>query len=505
MTNLLYQELFEKHRLSDKIFLNLHNQHSITYRDYINSVEKISFFLKEKGLIPGDRVALKLKKSHYFLSLYGACIHRGLVFLPLNDTYTHDELLYFLIDSESKLLITDKETCSQLKNKKLDKTFSIETVENDGSGSISDYFLKDRPYEKVPIERNLNDIAAILYTSGTTGRSKGAMITQENLLSNAKTLREYWYFNSKDNLIHALPIYHTHGLFVATNIILAASAKMTFLEKFELETLIENLPYATVLMGVPTYYSRLLDSNQLTKLLVKNIRLFISGSAPLTKETNDRFFKETGKRILERYGMTETNMICSNPYKGKRISGKVGFPLPGINVRVVDQVTGQLLSNGQVGEIQVKGKNVFSGYWKMPSKTFESFTKDNYFKTEDLGTFDNNGYLEIVGRLKDLIISGGFNIYPKEIEDVMNSIKGIKESAVIGVPHKDLGESILSFIIKEDNIQIDFKQISEILTKKLAKYKCPKAYIFRNSFPRNSLGKILKNKLREEYYDYFKK
>ena len=504
MANSLYQELFEKHRLSEKIFLSLQNQHTVTYKEYINSVEKISFFFKEKGLYPGDRVALKLKKSHYFLSIYGACIHSGLIFLPLNHNSTDDELLYFLKDSESKLLITDKETCFQLKNKKLDKTFSIETVELDGSGSISNSSLKNKHYEKKPIDRNLNDIAAILYTSGTTGRSKGAMITQENLLSNAKTLREYWCFDCEDNLIHALPIYHTHGLFVATNVILLSSAKMIFLEKFELETITNNLPYATVLMGVPTYYSRLLESKKLTKLLVKNIRLFISGSAPLSKETNDRFFKATGKRILERYGMTETNMICSNPYKGYRISGKVGFPLPGIDVRIVDQLSGQLLSHGQVGEIQVKGKNVFSGYWKMPSKTADSFTKDNYFKTEDLGKFDNNGYLEIVGRLKDLIISGGFNVYPKEIEDVINSIEGIQENAVIGVPHKDLGESVLSIIIKEEYIQINSKKISEILTKKLAKYKCPKGYIFVNSFPRNSLGKILKNKLREEYKNYFK-
>ena len=503
MTNLLYKKFFQKHRFNKKNFLILKNNITITYKDYINSVEQISFFLKEKGLLPGDRVALKLKKSHYFLSIYGACIHRGLIFLPLNDSYTNEELLYFLKDSESKLLITDKETCSQLKNKKLNKTFLIETVELDGSGSISKSSLKKIPYEK-PVDRNLNDITAILYTSGTTGRSKGAMITQENLLSNAQTLSEYWSFNSEDNLLHSLPIYHTHGLFVATNIILLSSARMIFLEKFELETLIDYLPYATVLMGVPTYYSRLLDSRKLTKLLVNNMRLFISGSAPLNKEINDRFFKKTGKRILERYGMTETNMICSNPYKGERISGTVGYPLPGIDVRIVDKVTGELLSSGYVGEIQVKGKNVFSGYWRMPNKTADSFTKDNYFKTDDLGVFDNNGYLEIVGRLKDLIISGGFNIYPKEIEDVINNIEGVKESAVIGVPHKDLGESVLSIIIKDDLIQIDSKKISEILKKKLAKYKCPKAYVFKISLPRNNLGKILKNKLREEYNDYFK-
>ena len=372
----------------------------------------------------------------------------------------------------------------------------------DESGSISNKSLKDFPHDQ-PVNRKLYDIAAILYTSGTTGRSKGAMITQENLISNAKTLKDYWHFTSKDTLIHALPIYHTHGLFVATNIILLSSSKMIFLEKFEIDTLIDAFSTSTVLMGVPTFYARLLDSNKLTKLLVNKIRLFISGSAPLTKEINDNFFKETGKRILERYGMTETNMISSNPYKGKRISGTVGYPLPEIDVRIIDILTGKLLSNGNIGEIQVKGKNVFSGYWRMSDKTLDSFTNDGYFKTDDLGMFNESGYLEIVGRLKDLVISGGFNIYPKEIETVINSIKGIKESAVIGVPHKDLGEAVLSVIIKDNKAHLDQQKISGILENKLAKYKCPKAFLFKDSLPRNNLGKILKSKLREEYCNYF--
>ena len=280
--------------------------------------------------------------------------------MPLNDGYTNDELLYYLRDSESKLLITDKETSSELKSKKLDQGFIIETIEKDSFGSISKKLIKNISFEK-PVLRNLNDIAAILYTSGTTGRSKGAMISQENLLSNAQTLKEYWHFNSEDNLIHALPIYHTHGLFVATNVILLSSASMFFLEKFELETIIDYFPSSTVLMGVPTFYIRLLDSKKLTKKIVKNIRLFISGSAPLTKEINDYFFDITGKRILERYGMTETNMICSNPYKGNRISGTVGYPLPGIKVRISHQDTGRLIEKGKICEIQVKGKNVFCG------------------------------------------------------------------------------------------------------------------------------------------------
>lgn len=503
MTNPLYEEFFEKHRFSEKNFLFLKNKETISYKDYITSVERISFFFKKLGLFPGDRVALKLKKTPIFLSIYGACVHRGLIFLPLNDGYTNDELLYYLRDSESKLLITDKETSSELKSKKLDQGFIIETIEKDSFGSISKEFIKDISSEK-PVSRNLNDIAAILYTSGTTGRSKGAMISQENLLSNAQTLTEYWHFNSEDNLIHALPIYHTHGLFVATNVILLSSASMFFLEKFELETIFNYFPYSTVLMGVPTFYIRLLDSKKLTKKIVKNVRLFISGSAPLTKEINDYFFDITGKRILERYGMTETNMISSNPYKGNRISGTVGYPLPGIKVRITHQDTGRLIEKGKIGEIQVKGKNVFCGYWGMPDKTANSFTVDNYFKTDDLGRFNKSGYLEIVGRLKDLIISGGFNIYPKEVEDVVNSIKGIKENAVIGVSHKDLGESVLCIIVKEHKVLIDSNLISEILRNKLAKYKCPKAFIFKNSLPKNNLGKILKNQLREEYKDYFK-
>ncbi len=504
MLNPLYESFFQKNHSSEKIFLLLKNDNKISYKDFICLIENISFFFKQKGLIPGDRVALKLKKSHHFLAIYGACIRNGLIFLPLNSSYTTDELTYFLNDSESKLLITDRETFLNLKNKKFHHFLFIEILEPDGSGFIKDNSTNTVNYER-PVKRQLNDVAAILYTSGTTGKSKGAMITQENLISNAKTLKDYWNFTSHDNLIHSLPIYHTHGLFVATNIILLSSAKMIFLEKFDIDELINFLPIATVLMGVPTYYSRLLDSKKLTKLLVKNIRLFISGSAPLTKEINDEFFKKTGKRILERYGMTETNMISSNPYYGERISGTVGYPLPNINVRIIDSFSGKLLSKGKIGEIQVKGKNVFKGYWRMSDKTANSFTKDGFFKTEDLGFFDKNGYLEIVGRLKDLIISGGFNIYPKEIENVINSIKGIKESAVIGIPHRDLGEAVFSIIIREKESKLNSKKISDFMNKKLAKYKCPKAIIFKDSLPKNNLGKILKNKLREEYFNFFKK
>ena len=502
MINSLYENFFHKHQLNGNKFLYLQNNNTISYNNFINLVQKISFFFKEKGLNPGDRVSVKLKKSHFFLAIYGACVHRGLIFIPLNDTYKDEELLYFLNDSESKLLITNKETSKNLKNKKLDKKFLIDTIEKDGSGSILNKLLKDNINE-VPVKRKLDDIVAILYTSGTTGKSKGAMISQENLISNAETLKNFWHFNSKDVLIHALPIYHTHGLFVATNTILASSAKMIFHEKFDIDQLIKSFPNATVLMGVPTFYSRLLESKKLKKVLLKKMRLFISGSAPLSKEINDNFLSITGSRILERYGMTETNMITSNPYKCERKSGTVGLPLPEISVRICDRSTGKLLRENEVGEIQVKGKNVFTGYWKMPEKNLEIFTSDGFFKTEDLGRFDKDGYFEIVGRLKDLIISGGLNIYPKEIENILNMIDGIEESAVIGVPHNDFGEAVIAVITNEKNTQLGYNDISKILEKKMAKYKCPKAYIFKKSLPRNNLGKILKNKLREEYHNYF--
>ncbi|MFL2790759.1 MAG: AMP-binding protein [Paracoccaceae bacterium] len=504
MTNPLFEKLFSKHENSERIFLSFIDGSFLTYGEYIKIVSQFSSSFRAMGLKPGDRVALKIKKSKFFLGIYGACIHQGLIFLPINDKYTTEETFFFLKDSQTRLLISTGQEVNKLKNTP-DSFFHTETLENNGTGSLS---TLAEPYRGLanPKRRTSKDIAALLYTSGTTGRPKAAMITQENLISNVKTLTEYWKFTAEDVLIHALPVYHTHGLFVATNIVLFSGASMFFLEKFDTEMILSLMPKATTLMGVPTYYSRLLETSKLSKDLIKGLRLVISGSAPLTKKSSDRFFEKTGKRILERYGMTETNMISSNPYFGDRKSGTVGFPLPGIKLRICDPETGIKLPKGKVGEIEIKGKNVFKGYWGLPEKTRENFRSDGFFRTGDLGKFDNEGFLEISSRLKDLIITGGLNVYPKEVEKILDSCPKVKESAVIGLRHSDFGEAVVAIIISNNkNNGLDPNYLKSYLESKLAKYKCPKAYIFQNSLPRNPLGKVLKSLLREKYMNFFNK
>ena len=502
MINPLFEKLFKKHENNEKIFLSFCDGNFLTYSEYIRMLYEFSSILESIGLKPGDRVALKIEKSQYFLAIYGACVHRGLIFLPINDRATNKELLFFLKDSESRLLISTKEQVLKLEKDLISSDLFVETLETDGTGSLRS-IAKGTNFSTKPEFRTLQDIVALLYTSGTTGRPKAAMITHENLISNSQTLVEFWRFSSEDILIHTLPVYHTHGLFVATNIILLVSAKMFFIRKFNVSIVIKFFPKATTFMGVPTYYSRLLESPKLTKELVQNMRLFISGSAPLTKNLSDKFFDITGERILERYGMTETNMISSNPYFGERRAGTVGYPLPGIEIRICNPENGNLLSHGKVGEVELKGKNVFKSYWRMPEKTQENFRHDGFFKTGDLGKFDKQGFLEIVGRLKDLIITGGLNVYPKEVENILDSFAGVKESAVIGIPHFDFGEVVLAVIISETGKNLDTKHLAQYLEDDLAKYKCPKAYIFMNSLPRNNLGKVLKSSLREKYRNYF--
>ena len=502
MINPLFEKLFKKHHNCENIFLFFKDGKFLNYREYMEMVYEFSTSFKDMGLEPGDRVALKIEKSHYFLAIYGACIHSGMIFLPLNDSYTTQELLFFLKDSESRLLISTKEQVLKLEGIITGSELFMKTLEKDGSGTLRD-FSKRSYYSSEPVARNLNDIAALLYTSGTTGKPKAAMITHENLISNSQTLAELWKFSRDDLLIHSLPIYHTHGLFVATNVILLTSASMIFLEKFDQDTIINFIPQATTMMGVPTYYSRILESPRLTRELTQNMRLIISGSAPLTKELSDKFFIKTGIRILERYGMTETNMITSNPYKGERKAGTVGFPLPGIDLRICNPENGNLVTNGEVGEIELIGKNVFIGYWRIPQKTKDSFRSDGFFKTGDLGKFDEDGFLEIVGRLKDLIITGGLNVYPKEVENILNSLTNIKESAIIGLPHSDFGEAVFAVIVSKKGRELNSKILSKFLEEKLAKYKCPKAYVYQDNLPRNNLGKVLKNVLREKYFNYF--
>ncbi|WP_292271442.1 AMP-binding protein, partial [Mesorhizobium sp.] len=376
------------------------------------------------------------------------------------------------------------------------------TLGGDGQGTLAERAAL-QPADFADVERGPDDLAAILYTSGTTGRSKGAMLSHENLASNARVLVDYWRFSSDDVLIHALPIFHTHGLFVATNVILLAGAKMLFERKFDPARVISLLPRATALMGVPTFYVRLLQQQGLTKDAANRMRLFISGSAPLLSETHNAWRERTGHAILERYGMTETNMNTSNPYDGERRAGTVGFPLPGVALRVADPESGKPLAQGEIGMIEVRGPNVFVGYWRMPEKTKAEFRDDGFFITGDLGLIDTGGYVHIVGRGKDLIISGGYNVYPKEIETEIDALAGVAESAVIGVAHPDFGEGVTAVVVRKPGSAISAADIADAIAGRLAKYKHPKQVIFVDELPRNTMGKVQKNVLREAFKDIY--
>ena len=473
---------------------------NLTYGQLNRRTNKIAHYLNST-LKKGDRVALFVANRPEVVEVVGGVAKSGCIYVGLNFRLGNSELHQIFDNSEPSLLITDEEHLEMVEAIALEKDIPVVVLD---SKKWEDQ-ISSMP-ETVPSslhEVRHDDDFCIVYTSGTTGRPKAAMITHENLISNSKTLTEIWAFSGDDKLIHALPVYHTHGLFVATNVILLSSASMFFLSKFDIDIIIKLIPKSSTIMGVPTYYARLLESPKLTRKLTQDMRLIVSGSAPLTKEMSDKFFERTGKRILERYGMTETNMISSNPYDGKRKAGSVGYPLPGINLRICNPETGLCLPAGKVGEIELKGKNVFSGYWRMQKETQEAFRLDGFFRTGDLGKFDNQGYIEIVGRLKDLIITGGLNVYPKEVENVLNSFVGIEESAVIGLPHDDFGESILAVIISEKGNKLYEKDVIQYLEDNLAKYKCPKAYVSETSLPRNNLGKVLKNLLREKYRNYF--
>jgi malonyl-CoA/methylmalonyl-CoA synthetase len=372
------------------------------------------------------------------------------------------------------------------------------TLDPDGTGSLATA-AGAKPDSFDTIERGEDDLAALLYTSGTTGRSKGAMLTQRNLFSNAETLAACWRFTPDDTLLHALPIFHTHGLFVATNVTLVAGGEMIFMPKFDLDTILERLPEATAMMGVPTFYTRLLADPRLTAEVTSNIRLFICGSAPLLAETHRMFEARTGHRILERYGMTETNMNTSNPYDGDRRAGTVGRPLPGVELKITDPDTGNELPRGEIGQIEVRGPNVFKGYWHMPKKTAVELREDGFFITGDLGYQSGDGYVAIVGRNKDLIISGGYNIYPKEIELVLDEQPGVLESAVIGVPHVDFGETVIGVVVPRPGETPQIENLEAACRVKLARFKHPQKIVFKNSLPRNAMGKVQKNVLRDEF------
>ncbi|MQQ08982.1 AMP-binding protein [Epibacterium sp. SM1979] len=502
MSNPLYDGLFGKHAGHTTPFLRLADGQVITHQDFLATSAQIANVTAQIGLKPGDRVAVQVEKSPEALALYAACAQAGLVFLPLNTAYTVDELSYFIENSGAALIVCDERSEEKLGEVAATLGAKVETLNGDGSGTLMAQ-AQVMPASFSTVDRDGEDLAAFLYTSGTTGRSKGAMLTQNNLLSNAYALVKEWRFTADDVLLHALPIFHTHGLFVATNVVLAAEASMIFMPKFDLDQILGQMPQATTMMGVPTFYTRLLGDARFTKDLAAHMRLFISGSAPLLAETHIQFEERTGHRILERYGMTETNMNTSNPYDGERRAGTVGFPLPGVELKITDPETGQTLAKDTVGQIEVRGPNVFKGYWQMPEKTAAELRADGFFITGDLGKIDADGYVHIVGRNKDLIISGGYNIYPKEIELVLDDQPGVLESAVIGVPHPDFGETVLGVIVPAPGATPDTDQLMEAVKGSLARFKHPRKLVVLDELPRNTMGKVQKNILRAQYQAMF--
>ncbi|MFY0692852.1 MAG: malonyl-CoA synthase [Paracoccaceae bacterium] len=503
MANPLYDALFAPHRGNQKpLFIGPSGDDAVSYDAFVQMAARTANALTSLGLAPGDRVVAQVGKSVEAMAVYAGCVQAGLVYLPLNTAYTPDEVGYFLSDSGARLMVCDPASKAALAPVAAQSSAQLITLDGSGQGDLTD-LVQRQSAEFETASRSSDDLAAFLYTSGTTGRSKGAMLTQDNLLSNAKTLEAYWQFEAEDVLLHALPIFHTHGLFVASNTVILAGASMIFLPRFDIDQMIANMPKATTMMGVPTFYTRLLGDARFTKDLTAHMRLFVSGSAPLLAETHVQFEDRTGHRILERYGMTETNMSTSNPYDGERRAGTVGFPLPGVELKITDPETGESVPDGDIGQIEVRGPNVFKGYWQMPEKTRDELREDGFFITGDLGKIDAEGYVHIVGRNKDLIISGGYNIYPKEIELVLDDQPGVLESAVIGVPHPDFGETVVGVLVAEPGAEPDLDAIMEAAGQPLARFKLPRKLVVLKELPRNAMAKVQKNSLRDQFADLF--
>ena len=498
MPNHLFDQIVSRMPAPGKAFITTDGGGTLTYGGLVDLTGRMAARLVALGVRPGDRVAVQVDKSAEAIALYLACVRAGAIFLPLNTAYTLAELEYFIGDAEPAVVVGRPQTAGPLGDlcARLDVK-AVETLGTSGDGTLMAGLPADAAFADVG--RGPDDLAAILYTSGTTGRSKGAMLSHENLASNARTLVAEWRFSADDVLLHALPIFHTHGLFVATNVLLMAGGTMLFLPKFDADRVFALMPQATAMMGVPTFYVRLAQDERLTKASTAHMRLFISGSAPLLADTHRAFSARTGQAILERYGMTETNMNTSNPYDGERVAGTVGFPLPGVDLRVTDPETGTVLAQGEIGMIEVRGPNVFKGYWRMPEKTAAEFRADGFFITGDLGLVDARGYVHIVGRGKDLVISGGYNVYPKEIETEIDALPGVVESAVIGVPHPDFGEGVTAVVVAQLGAALDEAAIVATLKQRLAAYKLPKRVFVVADLPRNTMGKVQKNLLRDTY------
>ena len=501
MANPLFDALFAPHIGSAAPFLFLPSGKRISYGEFLTQAAQFANVIRDAGLEPGDRMAVQIEKSPEALAVYAACVITGVVFLPLNTAYAPAEVSYFLSDSSARLFVCDPSNHDALTSTAEAAEASVMTLGSVGDGSFADA-AKTKPAQFKVADRSADDLAAFLYTSGTTGRSKGAMLSQENLLSNAQALTELWQFSERDTLLHALPIFHTHGLFVATNVTLLAGGAMMFLPKFDVDQIISCMIRCTTMMGVPTFYTRLLDHPDFDGGLTQHMRLFISGSAPMLSETHIQFEDRTGHKVLERYGMTETNMSTSNPYDGERRAGSVGFPLLGVELKITNPDSGAPVPQGDIGVIEVRGANVFKGYWNMPEKTAEELRDDGFFITGDLAQMDPDGYVTIVGRSKDLIISGGFNIYPKELEMILDDQMGVLESAVISVPHADLGEAALAILVRTGDGP-DLDSIKSLMKRDVARFKHPRGYIIVDELPRNTMGKVQKNIMRESYAKQF--
>jgi malonyl-CoA/methylmalonyl-CoA synthetase len=470
-------------RARDAACLELADGTVYTYADLDAESARYANLLGSLGLKPGDRVAAQVEKSAQTVFLYLGCLRAGMVYLPLNTAYQQGEVAYFAADAAPRVAFCRPEARDWYRG----VPHRLELGAAAG-----------QPATFTTAARAPGDLACLIYTSGTTGRPKGAMVTHRNLASNALALHKAWKFQPGDVLLHALPLFHVHGLFVALHTALLNASRMIFLARFEADEVVRHLPRATVFMGVPTYYVRLLAEAGVTKSACANMRLFVSGSAPLARDTFDEFRSRTGHAILERYGMTETGMNTSNPYDGERRAGTVGMPLPGIEVRVVDDADAPLAA-GVPGHIQVRGPNVMSGYWKLPEKNKEEFTLDGFFRTGDIGAYDPRGYLSIVGRAKDMVISGGYNVYPKEIEMLLDELPGVQESAVFGVPHADFGEAVVAAVVLSPGATLTEQAVIEHVKAKLANFKVPKRVVFLTELPRNAMGKVLKADLRAKH------
>ncbi len=497
----LYSLLRARFPSGDALAIETPQGRIISYTQLDAGAAALASRLRSLGVQKGDRVLAQTQKSPEALMFYLACVRSGLIYIPLNTAYKRDELAYFIGDAEPVAIVCDPASVEGVRA--LAGDAAVLGLDADGNGTLTEGLDLGAARGFDDVECEAGDVAAVLYTSGTTGVPKGAMLTHANLWSNALTLHAAWGFVAGDVLLHALPIFHTHGLFVACHCALLNGSRMLFMNRFDAATAITLMPRASVFMGVPTFYTRLLDEAAFDAVCCANVRLFVSGSAPLLESTFTEFERRTGHRILERYGMSETGMNTSNPLHGERRPGTVGPPLPGVEARVVDK-GGAVVASGETGGLQIRGPNVFSGYWRKPERTAQEFSGDGFFHTGDLARIDADGYVSIVGRDKDLIITGGFNVYPKEVELRIDALEGVLESAVIGVAHVDFGEAVMAVIVRNtDGGALDEESVVAALKESIAGFKVPKRVVFVDELPRNAMGKVQKNVLRDAYGDLF--